>query len=108
MDNSAFATPITYNQSIAWDQMAVFTWSGVLANDWEQPITPTISVETVRDTAGVSPIRKFVKFLKALRFRQIHYRLEFDTDGSINNAPVRLFSLMTYIRAHQRVSKTIT
>ena len=104
----AFATPITYNQSISWTQLAAFTWNGLLPNDWEQPATPTIAIETVRNTAGVSPIRKFVKFLKALRFRQINYRLEFDTDGSINNAPVRLFSLMTYVRAHQRVSKTIT
>lgn len=104
----AFAVPITYNQTITWTQLSGSIWSDLLANLWEQPATPTISIETVRDTAGVSAIRKFVKFLKALRFRQIHFRLEFDTDGSQNTGPVRLFSLMTYVRSHQRVSKTIT
>jgi hypothetical protein len=104
----AYAVPITYNQTISWTQLVGSIWNDLLANDWDQPATPTISIETVRDTAGVSAIRKFVKFMKALRFRQIHYRLEFDTDGSQSTAPVRLFSLMTYVRAHQRVSKTIT
>lgn len=104
----AYAVPITYNQTILWSQLSGYTWSGLLANLWEQPATPTISVETVRDTAGVSAIRKFVKFMKALRFRQIHFTLEFDTDGSQSTGPVRLFSLMTYVRSHQRVSKTIT
>ena len=104
----AYAVPITYNQTITWNQLATSLWNNVLPNHWDQPATPTISIETVRDTAGVSAIRKFVKFMKALRFRQIHYTLEFDTDGSQNTAPVRLFSLMTYVRSHQRVSKTVT
>jgi hypothetical protein len=104
----AFAVPITYSQSISWNQLTGVTWTSLLPNEWDQPFNPTISIETVRDTAGVSAIRKFVKFMKALRFRQIHYTLEFDTDGSQTTAPVRLFSLMTYVRAHQRVSKTIT
>lgn len=51
--------------------------------------------------------RKFVKFFKSLRFRQIFYRIQFPTDGSSATAPVRLFSLMTYVNPKETVSRTI-
>jgi hypothetical protein len=105
---TATVTPITFNVSVTWDNVSTSTWASLSSNTWEQPAFPGADVQTVRNTPGASSIRKFVKFLKALRFRQVHYRLEFETDGSILSAPVRLFSLMTYVRAHQRVSKTIT
>lgn len=104
----AYANPISYNQQITWATLGAYTWAQVAFYTWDQPISPSSSVETIRDTAGGSAIRKFVKFMKALRFRQINYRLEFDTTGAITTAPVRLFSLMTYVRAHERVSKTVT
>jgi hypothetical protein len=105
---TATVTPITFNTSVTWAEMIQYTWASVGANDWNQAAYPGADVQTVRDTTGGAALRKFVKFLKALRFRQVHYRLEFETDGSSTSAPVRLFSLMTYVRAHQRVSKTVT
>lgn len=105
---TAMVTPITFNTSVTWAQMFAYTWTSVGANDWTQAAYPGADVQTVRDTTGGAALRKFVKFLKALRFRQVNFRLEFDTDGSNDTAPVRLFSLMTYVRAHQRVSKTVT
>ena len=105
---TATVTPITFNTSVTWAEMIQYTWTSVAANDWNQAAYPGADVQTVRETTGGASIRKFVKFLKALRFRQVHYRLEFDTDGSTLSAPVRLFSLMTYVRAHQRVSKTVS
>jgi hypothetical protein len=105
---TATVTPITFNVAVKWSEIATFTWASVDENTWNQPAFPGADVQTIRDTQGNSALRKFVKFLKALRFRQVHYRLEFETDGSLSSAPVQLFSLMTYVRAHQRVSKTIT
>jgi hypothetical protein len=105
---TATVTPITFNTSVTWAEMIQYTWASVGANDWNQAAYPGADVQTVRNTSGGAALRKFVKFLKALRFRQVHYRLEFETDGSSTSAPVRLFSLMTYVRAHQRVSKTVT
>lgn len=105
---TAKATPITFSQAVYWSGLAALEWGDISLFTWEQPANLSIAVETVRTTAGNSAIRKFVKFLKSLRFRQINYRLEFDTDGSINTAPVRLFSLITYVRAHEKVSKTVT
>ncbi len=105
---TATVTPITFNTSVTWAQMLAYTWQTVSGNDWSQPALPGADVQTIRDTASGTAVRKFVKFLKALRFRQVNFRLEFATDGSVSSAPVRLFSLMTYVRAHQRVSKTVT
>lgn len=73
---------------------------------WGQPSSELPIVETQR--TGGAAIRKFVKFYKSLRFRQVNFQVSFDTDGSISTAPVRLFSLMTYVRAKQRVSKPIS
>lgn len=105
---TATAMPVSFNQSVTWSQLGAYTWSQLLNFDWDQPATPGIDVQTIRDTTGLGSVRKFVKFLKALRFRQIRFKLEFETDGSIATAPVRLFALMTYVKAHERVSKTIT
>jgi hypothetical protein len=105
---TATVTPITFNASVTWGDMLQYTWASVADNDWNQAAYPGADVQTVRDTTGGAALRKFVKFLKALRFRQVHYRLEFETNGSSTSAPVRLFSLMTYVRAHQRVSKTVS
>lgn len=105
---TAAAVPITWNTSVIWNQMHQYTWNYVLPFDWNQPANPGSDVTTIRDTTGSGSERKFVKFLKSLRFRQIHFKLTFETNGSTTSAPVRLFSLMTYVRAHEKVSKTVT
>lgn len=104
----ALAYPISFSQTVTWGQLLSTTWGSVKNYGWSQPFTPSIAVETVRDTSGSGSLRKFVKFDKSLRFRQIYFRVSFETDGSIDSAPVRLFNLMTYVRAGQRVSKTVT
>lgn len=104
----AIATPITYNYSITWGQLLSTTWSKLLDYTWGQPLSGTLEIQTDQQTAGSGSMRKFVKFLKGARFRQINFKVVFDTDGSIGTAPVRLFSLMTYVRAKEKVSKTVT
>lgn len=101
--------PVTVSKQVTWaDMLALLNWQQALAFTWDQPASPGVSVETERDTAGAGSTRKFVKFRKSLRFRQAYYRLVFDTDGSTATAPVKVFSLSTIVRAHERVSKTIT
>jgi hypothetical protein len=105
---TAKASPISFSQSITWSVLGAYQWGQISLFAWEQPAAPVIAVETIRATPGNAAIRKFVKMLKSLRFRQINYRLEFETNGDTTTAPVRLFSLTTYVRAHQKVSKTVT
>lgn len=105
---TGLVTPVTYNFAVTWGQLrlAGTTWGDLLNFTWGQPSSDLPIVETQR--TGGAAIRKFVKFNKGLRFRQINFKVTFDTDGSTNSAPVRLFSLMTYVRAKQRVSKPIS
>lgn len=105
---TAIASPITFSQSVTWSQLGAYRWADIAVYDWDQPAVPGTDITTVRDTRGAGAVRKFIKFRKSLRFRQIYYRLQFDTDGTIDTAPVRLYALMTYVKAHERVSKAIT
>jgi hypothetical protein len=106
---TAIVTPIVYNYSVTWGQArAASTWGQALLFTWGQPMNGTIAVQTVRNTSGGGAIRKFVKFDKSLRFRQANFKLVFDTDGSSATAPVRIFSLMTYVKVKERVSQTVT
>lgn len=51
------------------------------------------------------PARTFVKFLKALRFRQINFKIRMTTDGTMSRGPVRLFSLTAFVRAKETAVK---
>lgn len=104
----ATANPIVFGGTVTWADLLSHTWAEVRQFNWDQPLNPSISVETVRDTTGTSAVRKFVKFMKSLRFRQINYKVVFDTDGSINSAPVRLFKLDTTVRPKEHVSRTVS
>ena len=101
-------SPITFNTAVSWATLGAYTWAAVSTYSWAQPISPSISVTTTQSTAGPSTIRKFVKFLKGLRFRQAYYRVVFTSDGTPDTSPVRLFSLMTYVRSKQHVSQSVS
>lgn len=103
------AAPITYNFAVLWQTLKdTQTWQDMLNFNWGQPQSTPASVDSIVDVAGFGAGRKFIKFFKSLRFRQIYYRVRFETDGSTDSAPVRLFSLMTYVNPKETVSKTVS
>ena len=102
------AFPITFNFTVSWSSLLPYLWSELSARTWFRPLSESPDVETDVDVTGTLVGRKFVKFLKSLRFRQIYYRVEFDTDGSTTTAPVKLFSLMTYVNPKETVSKQVS
>jgi hypothetical protein len=101
------AFPVTFNFQTTWGQLLPFNWGDLLTKFWLSPLDEPPFVETDVNVSTAPFGRKFVKFFKSLRFRQIFYRIEFPTDGSIATAPVRLFSLMTYVNPKETVSRTI-
>jgi hypothetical protein len=106
----AIASPITYNSKPTWGQLIAqgVTWGQLLNGTWGSPFQGSIEVITEYDLEGLGSARKFVKFRKALRFRQIFFRLEFETDGSIASAPVQVFTLSARITGKESVVKTIS
>jgi hypothetical protein len=101
------AFPITFNFDTKWSDLLPLTWGSRLPFFWINPLSEPPFVESDVDVSNAALGRKFVKFFKSLRFRQIFYRIQFPTDGSIATAPVRLFSLMTYVNPKETVSRTI-
>jgi len=104
---TATAYPISFSQQVTWGTVRATTWANIRNFTWSQPQTPQAFVETVRTTAGTTPGRRLIKFLKSLRFRQINFRISVTLDGTTSTAPMRIFSLVTYVDAKETVSKAI-
>ena len=103
------AVPITQSFTVTWQTLFDNeTWGSMLAYTWGSPQSGSPPITTTVTESAVTFRRIFVKFLKSLRFRQIFYRVKFTTNGASDQAPVRLFSLMTYVNPKQTVSKEIT
>jgi hypothetical protein len=105
---TAIASPVSFSSQVTWGQLRLTTWGNLLNFTWGQPQTPQDTVETVRNTAGTSPGRKFLKFLKSLRFRQINFKIVINIDGTSDTSPMRIFSFTTFVNAKETVSKAIT
>ena len=84
------------------------TWGTLLGGTWGSPFIGDLSVFSDYDLQGTGPMRKFVKMFKSLRFRQIYFKIVFDTDGSIGSAPINLFTLTAYVGSKETVSKTVS
>jgi hypothetical protein len=101
--------PVTENFTVPWQNLLDNeTWLTMLQYVWGQPQSEPPNVDSVVTAADSTIGRKFVKFFKSLRFRQVYFRVTFQTNGSTSQAPVRLFSLMTYVNPKQTVSTTIS
>lgn len=98
--------PVIVNFSVTWDQLAPFTWDQISVNTWDQPLSMPVVIQTV--AAALNALRKFVKFAKPTRFRQINYQVEFSYDGTSISGPARFFTLTTIIGTRQHVSKSLT
>ena len=109
---SVEARPVTYVVSVTWNQLnsGGYTWDALknAGATWDRLLSPSIVVADSVSTAGLSDGRKFIKFLKSLRFRQIAFSVSVDTDGSSTTAPVRVFSLITKVRDKAGVGQRIS
>lgn len=109
---AGIAHPIVQTQTTDWGTLwtSGITWADLLGSTWAAPIgsDAIIDVTTEYDTEGLGFLRKFVKMRKAMRFRQVYFRVTFTADGTINTSPVYLFSLRSKIAVRQFVSKAIS
>ena len=101
------ANPIVAVQTVTWGQLAASTWGSLAAKTWGQPLTPVDNVTTtVVDTSTVG--RKFIKFLKALRWRQINFQITLLCNGTTVQGPCRLFTITAIVGSKQTVTKQVT
>jgi hypothetical protein len=103
------AFPINQSFTVPWQTLFdKETWGSMLQYLWASPQESSGAATTSVTEFAVTFRRVFVKFLKALRFRQIFFIVKFETNGSATEAPVRLFSLMTYVNPKQTVVKEVS
>jgi hypothetical protein len=106
----AQAVPVSFNRKPTWGELRSNnkTWGDLLLGTWGNLFIGDVSILTEYDLEGLGSDRKFAKFKKGSRFRQIYFRLSFDTDGSIATAPVQVFTLSAYIDSKETVSKAVS
>ena len=106
-----WAVPIVYYDfSTTWGQLrsSEVTWGSLLTRTWGSTSSGEFSAFTDYNLQGSGPVRKFSKMFKSLRFRQIYFKLVFDTDGSIGTAPINLFTITAFVATKETTSKAIT
>lgn len=100
--------PVVVGFSVTWDELEagypVITWDTL--QTWDQPLTQPVVVQT--DVPPQTSLRKFAKFTKSLRFRQINYEVLFSYDGTSVSGPVRFFTITSIIGTKEHVSKSLT
>lgn len=94
------AYPVIVNFQTTWNDLATKTWSGL--GTWNAPLAAPAVVQTsLTNTSGV--MRRFAKFLKGLRFRQINFNVSITTTGTSSDGPARLFSLTAIVDTKETV-----
>jgi hypothetical protein len=106
-DITGTANVIVLSFDVTWDQLASVSWDDIATFSWDQPLTTVPSIVTVSST-GTGTARRFARFKKSLRYRQINFQVDLLTDGSTGDGPARLFTLMVVTETKQGVSKAIS
>ena len=99
--------PITYVRAITHDQLSNYTHTQIAQGTHAQPLSISIDVTDSMIIGNTFEERMFIKLLKSLRFRQINYTVTATTDGTISTAPVRIYSLTSFVDNKQVVPKTV-
>jgi len=100
------ATPIVFSFQVLWSD---FTnqgtkWDGL--KTWDSPLTNASSVSSPVAT-GSGAQRREIRFLKALRYRQINFRVDLSTGGTTSDGPCRLYLLTVATKVKQTVPKAV-
>lgn len=98
------ASPIVLSFDVTWQDLSSTAWNAL--GTWAAPLSSAADVvTTITPTTGTA--RRFAKFLRGLRYRQINFRVDLQTDGSTVGGPARLFSLLAITESKQVVPKQV-
>jgi len=97
------AVPVIYTFTTTWAQMASYTWGQVINNTWARPAEIDVAVRETISMPGA--VRKFLKIMKAVRFRNIYFVLDFTLTDWQN--PVRVYSITPVVNMKEQVPRSI-
>lgn len=98
------ATPIVFAFNVTWDMLSSRAWSSL--GPWSQPLSVITSITTTQVTE-TGTARRFAKFLKGLRYRQINFAVQLTTEGSTIDGPARLFTMTIFTESKETVTKGV-
>jgi hypothetical protein len=104
---SGVANPLVNSTRIRWNDLRIYRWNDLTDKRWYAPLVADATVTTSVTVSSVAN-RKFAKFKKALRFRQINFQIFLTGDGSPATGPARFFSITALVSAKQVVSKQVS
>lgn len=102
-DMQATVIPIRYTVTATWNDLATTTWDQMATRTWDRPLEIDQSIVESISSAGTQ--RKFFKFLKALRFRNVYFRLSFMISDWVN--PIAVYSITPVLNIKELVPKTV-
>lgn len=101
----ATATPVVLGFQPSWGDLQNLSWSSL--NTWDSPLTAPYAVTTVTASSGTT-LRRFIKFNKTMRFRQMNFKVTLQSDGSLNDGPAKLYTMDIFVTVTETVSKAVT
>lgn len=102
---TAYLHPIVYSFGVTWDSLRTLTWSQLLT--WDSPIA-SLGVIRTDTVVGTTNVRRFCKFMQAIRFRQAAFEVYVNTTGTTITGPTRIFNLAAFIKDKEVVVKAIS
>lgn len=105
-DVTGTVTPVTFSFQTLWGDLTnqLKTWADV--NTWGSPMS-TISAFSKTLTSGGTASRRLLRFPKALRFRQINFKVDMLTNGTTADGPCQIFSLTANVKIKEMVEKAV-
>ena len=104
---SVYAQPVMYGTKLTWGDAKLRTWGAAKAFTWGRPTSVDIVVPDNVSIQDITNGRKYIKFLKSVRFRQISFKVEANTTGTLSDAPIRVYRLTTYVKEKSRVARKL-
>jgi hypothetical protein len=105
-DVTGTVTPVTFSFQTLWGDLTnqLKTWAEV--NTWANPLS-SISSFSKTITSGGTASRRLLRFPKALRFRQINFRVDMTTNGTTADGPCQIFSLVANVKIKELVERAV-
>lgn len=99
------ANVVTATYGVTWNQLHAYTWDQLLT--WDNPLVAQPVIESVVDNSG--PLQRiFIKFPKALRFRQINFEIVLVTNGSVTEGPCKVFGFTAIVGSKETTVKQVS
>lgn len=100
------ANPVIFGFKPTWGMLFAQNRPWLDLNTWSAPLQSASIIVAVGEP-GTGEFRRFLKFPKSLRFRQINFELKFSTSGATIDGPVRLFTLTLFASTKQVVTQAV-